>query len=237
MSADNFPPRRKIGWPGDPHTWRKEGAGRVRPESVGSEGLVNGSLTRTPHQEGDQICPRRTHTHTPATRTSAATCTPLFSNTAAQLSPAAGANGPVPLGVTTHMVMFSRHPPASPLEVGHPCLLGHRFRLGTCRNPSTGATGPPPAPPGPTHLFTSLGFPGQPPAAAGALCDQLSSHSSNSTRSSLPHPGGSLQTPDSCPRLLICPPHGPWEPLPTPLPCSRWVPSKQSYLSRASGQL
>lgn len=32
------------------------------------------------------------------------------------------------------------------------------------------------------------------------------------------HPRGSLQTPDSCPRLLICSPHGPQEPLLTSRP-------------------
>lgn len=47
---------------------------------------------------------------------------------------------------------------------------------------------------------------------------------SNSTESWLPNPGGSSQTPDSCPRLLICPPHRPGEPPPTPRPAPSGCP-------------
>ena len=135
------------------------------------------------------------------------------------------------------MVTFSPHH-WHPLGGQRPCPLGPRFRLGTCRNLQNRNLRTTPAPPCPSHLLTSL----EDPSASSCshqwpLCPDELTPAPARNRSRLPRPGGSSQTPDSCPRLLICPPHGPWEPRPPPLPCSRWVPgrSRDEASTRVSG--
>lgn len=71
-------------------------------------------------------------------------------------------------------------------------------------------------PPGPAYLLTSLGVPRGLLQPRCPLPASRARTRSSRARLSLLRPRGSLQTPDSCPRLLICPPMGhrsPFSPL------------------------
>lgn len=151
-----------------PHV-EERGSWAVRPV-----GLVNRSLTRTHTWGWIRFAPHPHSSHTPLLLRASL----FFLTPAALCSPAVGANGLVPLGVTTHIL---RSQPTHP----HPPLP---WRLGACAHLDTdagcapaealgtGAAGHPPAPPGPAYLLTSLGVPQRTPEATGVLCNQPSSH-------------------------------------------------------------
>lgn len=130
----------------------------------------------------------------------------------------------MPLGVTTHILPFSPHPPAPPWRSGA-LVPWARILAGHCRNPQDKCRRTTPSPPkpcspaheprGPSASSCSYKCPLPPAELTPAL---------TAPKSWLPNPGGSSQTPDSCPRLLICPPHRPGEPLPTSRPAPSGCP-------------
>lgn len=175
-----------------PHAWKTEGAGGVRPESVGSKGLVNGSLTRIHTWRGIRSPPPRHHQpHIPL-----APCARLFFLTPAAPLPSCRCQWACALrGNNTHPTLLIP-PTCTPLEVGRLCPPWHRFRLGTCRNPQNRClrTTPSPFQPcspaheprGPSANSRSHGYPLPPAELTPAL--------------TAPSPGS--QTPGAAPKPL-----------------------------------
>ena len=146
-----------VAW-GSPHMEERRGWG-VRPVSVRPHLATAG-------RESDLYPPHHpTHTHTPLLPRAR----PSFLTPAARLFPAAGAHGPVPLGVAAHTVTSSSHPPAPLSEAQHPYPLGHSFGWAPTDTLQTGASGPPLPLPALLTCSRALGSLGdllQPPVAS-----------------------------------------------------------------------
>lgn len=125
---------------------------RGETQACSIQGLVNRNLTRTHTWRGIRFAPPHALTQ-PAHPPPLPRASLFFLIPAAPLFPAAGANGPVPLGATTHIVTFSSHPPAPLSQVQHPCPRA-QIQVGHLQKPSGQAPQdhPSPSPPcSPAH--------------------------------------------------------------------------------------
>lgn len=198
-----------------PHAWLG-----ARLGSVGSKGLVNRSLIGTHTWRGIRLAPSNTsHTdlccHVPVSFSQH--CTLALPSWRCQRARALRGNNIHP----TILIP----PTSTPLEVW--CLgpLGTDSGWALQKPSRQVLQDHPPTPPqpcspahepwGPSASSCSYRCPLPPAELTPAL---------TAPKSWLPNPGGSSQTPDSCPRLLICPPHRPGEPLPTPRPAPSGCP-------------